>query len=97
MLKRIGERRPDVAGIYPTIKMRVVFAKKMYFESTEENLTGRQLYQRRMGRYFGWLPLTIIWISSPLDGAIDTMMIPFDYESKNGDTNLLASHESPVS
>lgn len=80
IIKQIGKKEKSVAGIYPTIKMRWICTKKMYFEQDEEKLTGEQLYNRRMGRYFGWIPLTIIWITSPFDGAIDTLMIPFDWE-----------------
>lgn len=80
MIKQIGENNTDVAGLYPTIKMRWVCTKKMYFEPPEKDMTGEQLYRRRMGKYFGWIPLTIIWLTSPLDGAVDTLMIPFDWE-----------------
>jgi len=80
MIKQIGKKEPSVAGIYPTIKMRWVVTKKMYFEDDEENLTGKKLYERRMGRCFGWIPLSIIWITFPIDAAVDTIMIPFDWE-----------------
>ena len=80
LIRQIGKKNHYVDGLYPTIKMRWFFTNEMYFEPIENDLTGEQLYRRRMGKYFGWIPLTILWLTSPLDGAVDTLMIPFDLE-----------------
>ena len=79
-----------VNGIYPTIRARCKITYQMYFSGDEywkdkdgNPLKGEKLYDRKCARYFGWIPLTVIWITSPLDAVIDTLYVPWDLYELN--------------
>ena len=71
-------------GIYPTLKMRYIVTQKIYFDDDyylDEDgrpCKGKKLYQRKWGRRTTWLPLTIVWLTSPFDALVDTVFIPWD-------------------
>lgn len=63
--------------IYPTVQMRC-FVTKEYFAPIDADAKGEDLYRKRWFKRAGWIPLTVIWMTSPLDAAVDTIMLPFD-------------------
>ena len=82
----IRKKNPQLSGLYPTVKMRwmatqkIYFDDKYYFDNYGKPLKGEDLYKARTSRYFAWIPLTIMWITTPFDAAIDTLCIPWDWE-----------------
>jgi uncharacterized protein YceK len=82
----IRKKNPQLRGLYPTVKMRwmatqkIYFDDKYYFDNYGKPLKGEDLYKARTSRYFAWIPLTIMWITTPFDAAIDTLCIPWDWE-----------------
>lgn len=78
MLRSLQKDCPATRGLYPTIKMRV-HATKMMYQPITPDLTGEELYRRRMARNWGWIPLTVIWVTSPIDAVVDTVAIPWDW------------------
>lgn len=78
-------KNPHLRGLYPTVKMRwyctkqVYFNDKFYFDEHGEPLKGEKLYRAKMSKRWCWLPLTLIWLTSPFDAAIDTICIPWDW------------------
>lgn len=69
------------SATFPTVQMRWRATKMMYFEKPEktwEQMTGEEKHTDRMRRWFGWIPLTAIWITTPLDAAVDLVALPFD-------------------
>ena len=82
----IRKKNPQLRGLYPTVKMRwmatqkIYFDDKYYFDNYGRPLKGEELYKARNSRYFAWIPLTIMWITTPFDAAIDTLCIPWDWE-----------------
>ena len=81
----IRKKNTDLRGLYPTVKMRWMATEKIYFDdgyyfdSYGNPLKGEKLYKARNSRYFAWIPLTIIWITTPFDAVIDTLCIPWDW------------------
>ena len=76
---------PDWRGwqtVFPTIQMRYVVTKEVYFkeETPEElaNMTGEQKYKRKWSKRCAWFPLTILWLTSPLDAVWDIVCMPWD-------------------
>lgn len=67
--------------VYTTVKMRCYATKEMY-KPIPEDLKGEKLYNAKMTRRWGWIPLTIIWATSPFDAAIDTVFLPWDLYRK---------------
>ena len=63
--------------VYTTVKMRCYATKEMY-KPIPEDLKGEKLYNAKMTRRWGWIPLTIFWATSPFDAAIDTVFLPWD-------------------
>lgn len=82
----IRKKNTDLRGLYPTVKMRWMATEKIYFDEgyyfdrDGNPLKGEKLYKARNSRYFAWIPLTIIWITTPFDAVIDTLCIPWDWE-----------------
>lgn len=77
-LREIQKEHKEMWDIYPTIGMRWYATYSVYGKPINENLNGEALYDARMAMRFGWIPLTILWITSPLDGIVDTIALPFD-------------------
>ncbi|MCQ2300731.1 MAG: hypothetical protein MJZ81_11470 [Bacteroidales bacterium] len=78
-LRDIQKKNSDYAWrVYPTIGMRWYATYSVYGKPIDEKLNGKDLYNARMAKRFAWFPLTILWITSPLDGAVDTIALPFD-------------------
>jgi len=65
------------AGYYPTIKMRCVVTMEMC-KPIDAELKGEDLYHAKWRKRFGWFPLTVLWLTSPIDAVVDTLMIPYD-------------------
>jgi hypothetical protein len=72
-------------GVYPTIQMRYIVTKKspyfdddFYLDKDGKPVKGETLYYRKQAKYWIWFPLTVIWLTSPLDGIVDTIAIPWD-------------------
>lgn len=66
---------------FPTVQMRVHATKMMYFDPPSkpyEEMTGEEKHREKMCKWFGWIPLTVIWITAPLDAAVDLVALPFD-------------------
>lgn len=63
---------------YPTIYMRVEVTGE-YMKPIEDNVKGKDLYQQKWFKRLGWIPLGIVWLTSPIDAVVDTLMIPYDY------------------
>ena len=79
-LRAMQERNDDIQGLYPSIKMRWKCTKQVYWTDEDEGkLTGEEIYHRKCAKRFGWLPLILLWLSSPLDAAVDTIAIPWDW------------------
>ena len=51
---------------YPTVWMRVKVTEAQF----DENNTKRH--------WANWIPITVIWLTVPLDAAIDTILLPYD-------------------
>jgi uncharacterized protein YceK len=72
-------------GLYPTLKMRYIVTRKIYFDDgyyldeDGQPCKGEKLYQRKWGRRTAWFPLTVVWLTSPVDAVIDTVCIPWDW------------------
>ena len=69
--------------VFPTIQIRYVVTRRCYFSDypTEKDwakMRGEQKYHYKMGRRFAWMPLTILWLTSPLDAAWDVVCLPWD-------------------
>ena len=80
----------DVKGmrIYPTIKMRCRITAK-WLEPIPADLKGEELRDVRRFRRWGWIPISVIWLTAPLDACIDTIFLPYDmYCVKQGRGSL---------
>ena len=78
-LRDIQKKNGDYAWrTYPTIGMRWYATSNVYGKPIDENLKGEDLYNAKMTKRFAWFPLTILWLTSPLDGIVDTIALPFD-------------------
>ena len=64
--------------VYTTVKMRCHATKEVFFKPIPEELKGEKLYKAKMTKRWAWIPLTIIWATSPFDAAIDTLFLPWD-------------------
>ena len=65
--------------VFPTIQMRGYVTYTMYFEKEDySKLTGEQIYQRKWGKRLAWVPLTILWLTSPFDAFWDIVCMPWD-------------------
>lgn len=75
-------QHPDWRGwktVFPTVQMRAYITHKTYF--TEEDcsaMDAEELESRKMGKWLAWLPLTGLWLTTPLDAAIDAVCLPWD-------------------
>lgn len=61
---------------YPSIYLRCV-ATGYVFSPIDYTKTGRELYNERH-KYWASIPLTILWITSPVDAIVDTLYLPWD-------------------
>ena len=68
--------RKECWPVYPTIYMRC-YATKMVFSPIDYTKTGEALYKEKH-KYWAAIPLTILWLTSPLDAVVDTVFLPFD-------------------
>lgn len=81
-LREIQKERKEIWNVYPTIGMRWWATYSVYGKPINENLKGEALYNAKMAKRFGWIPLTILWLTSPFDAVIDTIALPFDFNVK---------------
>lgn len=80
------EKHPEWRGwqtVFPcSIQMRYFVTKQTYFDDLTpediEALSGEQKYRRKWFKRLGWIPLTIIWLTSPLDAVWDIVCLPWD-------------------
>ena len=63
--------------VYPTVKMRCR-ATAEWLKPIPDDVKGREFRQMRTFKRWGWIPLSVIWITAPLDAAIDTAFLPWD-------------------
>lgn len=73
--------RKECWPVYPTIYMRC-YATKMVFSPIDYTKTGEALYKEKH-KHWAAIPLTILWLTSPLDAVVDTVFIPFDLCKEN--------------
>ena len=73
----------DIPGmrVYPTIKMRCRITAE-WWKPIPPEAKGTQLRRMRAFKHWGWIPLTVIWATSPFDAAIDTVFLPWDLYRK---------------
>lgn len=64
--------------VYPTVKMRIMVTYSAYFEPIPEDLPEKKRVEMVRFRYIAWLPLLAIWITAPVDAAVDTIFLPYD-------------------
>lgn len=62
--------------VYPTVYIRC-YATRVTFSPIDYTKTGEDLYREKHKRWAA-IPLTILWLTSPLDAVVDTVFIPFD-------------------
>ena len=75
--------------VYPLIGMRVYMTGKLGEHDDipleelkdrfpDKHLTGRDLYNIKWQRRFRWGQYGLLWLGSPIDAVVDTVMLPFD-------------------
>ena len=64
--------------VFTTVKMRCHVTKEVLFKPIPEDLKGERLYNAKMTKRWAWIPLTVIWATSPFDTAVDTVFLPWD-------------------
>lgn len=69
--------RPDLR-VYPTVKMRGWATYVMFHPVDYSTLTPELKYRNRMARYWGWIPVTAMWLTFPPDFVLDTVFLPYD-------------------
>ena len=80
----IRKTHPDYRGwktVFPTIQMRGNVTYEMYFKEEEADyskLTGEQIHNRKWGKRLAWIPLTVLWLTSPFDAVWDIVCMPWD-------------------
>lgn len=69
----------DVPGmrVYPTVKMRCRITAE-WWKPIPPDVKGKQLRQAKAFKHWGWIPLSVIWLTAPFDAAIDTVFLPYD-------------------
>lgn len=77
-LRDMQKTNPDMWKAYPTIWMRWHATSRVYGKPIDKKLKGEDLYNAKMAKRWAWLPFTILWLTSPLDGIVDTIALPFD-------------------
>ena len=80
----------EVKGMrgYPTIKMRCCVTAE-WWRPIPADLKCEELHDARMFKRWGWIPLSVIWLTAPLDACADTIFLPYDlYCVKQGRGSL---------
>lgn len=76
------QQNPDWRGwetVFPTVQARAYITYKMYFKEEDCSfLTYEELEERKMGKWLGWIPLTGLWLTTPVDAAFDLVCLPWD-------------------
>ena len=69
----------DVPGmrVYPTVKMRCRVTEE-WLKPIPPEAKGKRLHDMMMFKRWGWIPLTFIWATSPVDASVDTLFLPYD-------------------
>ena len=75
------DKRPDLR-VFPTVKMRCAVTKA-YFSPIDQSLKGRDLHDAIWFKRLGWIPLTIVWATSPFDAVGDVIFLPYDLYAKH--------------
>jgi len=76
-------------SVYPLIYMRVYMSgrfcedddiplDKLKETFPERHYDGEDLYEIKWQRRFRWLQYGVLWIGSPIDAVVDTVMLPYD-------------------
>ena len=80
--KHYRQQNPEWRGwvtVFPTIQIRGDVTYEMYFKEVDcSKLTGKQIYRRKWGKRLAWIPLTVLWLTSPLDACWDMVCMPWD-------------------
>ena len=63
--------------VYPTVKMRCRVTAE-WLKPIPPEAKGERLREMRMFKCWGWIPLSVIWLTAPVDAAIDTVFLPYD-------------------
>ena len=71
------DKRQDLR-IYPTVKMRCAISAA-WWAPIPADAKGEKLYKARQFKRWGWIPLACVWLTSPLDAAVDTLFLPYDF------------------
>ena len=70
------DERPDLR-VYPTIKMRCCVTAE-WWKPIPPDIKGEKLYKARQFKRWGRIPLGLIWLTAPVDAAVDTVLLPYD-------------------
>lgn len=76
-IAHIRERTNAVWRAYPTVWMRCVATHQMA-QPIPDGTRGEDLYRMKWGKRLGWIPLTVLWLTVPVDATVDTVILPFD-------------------
>lgn len=79
---RMKNKECELNNYYPTICMRVVCTKS-WLAPIDKDKTGEDLYREKWFKRLGWIPLSVIWLTSPVDAVVDTLFVPYDYFQMN--------------
>jgi uncharacterized protein YceK len=63
--------------VYPTIKLRCK-ATAGWWAPIRPDLKGRDLWEARQFKRWAWIPLCVLWLTSPVDAVVDTLFLPCD-------------------
>lgn len=61
---------------YPTVRMRCMVTAHV-LSPIDRTKKGEDL-RREKNKYWGAIPLAILWATAPMDAVVDTVFLPFD-------------------
>ena len=62
--------------VYPTVRMRLMVTAHV-FSPIDSTKHGEDLYREKNKLWLA-IPLALVWATTPLDAAVDTLFVPFD-------------------
>ena len=62
--------------VYPTVKMRCRVTSALW----SDTISGKDQCNAR--KYARWIPVSVIWLTSPVDACIDTVLLPYDLDRR---------------
>ena len=78
----VRRKHPEWRGwkaSFPTVQARWLATKKTYFEKVDySKLTHRQRHDLKWGKRLGWIWLSALWATAPLDLPCDIVCLPWD-------------------